>query len=301
MILAFAHSAALIFALTIAAYTQPAPAFRSNVELVTVPVTVLDAQGASVTGLTRDQFRVYDNGAQRIIDNLWVDAGLPLTLGILIDASGSQSEQVEEHRATAQAILKRVLRPGDQAFIISVDEEVRTWPDLSRPPAEIFGTPCPKRATNLAGAKPLSECGASPLWNAIYDAARLKLRSATGNQALLMLTDGFDSGSTHTWQQAADEALKAESRVYAIHYASASGNKYAPDLLRLVAETGGASFTAPRGDLAPILTRLEADLRPHYVLGFRPEKLSGKLRHELRVEVALPNVTVRARRTYFAP
>jgi len=296
-----AHSAASIFALTLALPAQPAASFHSNVELVTVPVIVLDAKGAPVTDLTRDQFRVYDNDAPRVIDHLWVDVDLPLTLGILIDASVSQSDQLDEHRTTVQAILKHLLRPADQSFVISVDEEIRLWPDLSHPPAERFGTPCPKRPTSVPGAKPVSGCGASPLWDAIYDAAHLKLRTATGNKAIVILTDGFDTGSTHIWQQAADEALKAASRVYAIHYASASGNKYAPDLLRLVAETGGASFTAPRGDLAPILARLDADLRPHYVLGFRPEKLSGKLRHELRVEVALPNVTVRARKGYFTP
>jgi hypothetical protein len=66
-------------------------------------------------------------------------------------------------------------------------------------------------------------CGSSPLWNAVYDAARLKLRPLTGNKALLILTDGFDSGSARTWRQAADEAHKADTTVYAIQYPSPTG------------------------------------------------------------------------------
>lgn len=289
---------------------QSRPAFRSNVEIVAVPLTVVDGKGAAVSGLTREEFQAYDNEVRRPIESLWVDMDQPLTLGVIIDASESQREQLSEHRRTALDLLERILRPGDRAFVISVDEKVTLWADftgsladlrreMGEDPSEPFGPPCPRQKLGLAGFDAISTCGSSPLWNAIYDAASLKLRPLAGNKALLLLTDGFDSGSTHSWQQAADAASQADVNVYAIQYPSTFGRKFAPDLYRLVADAGGTCFQAPAGEYAAIVSRIETDLRQRYVLGFRPEQLSGRVRHDIRVEVKRPDLTVRARRTYF--
>jgi Ca-activated chloride channel family protein len=289
---------------------QNVPAFRSNVEIVVVPFTVVDANGVAVEGLTRDDFHVYDDDVRRPIENLWIDHDLPLTLGVIIDASESQKEQLSEHRQTAIELFQRILRPGDRTFVISADENIRLWVDLTAAtadarkqmagsPGELFGEPCPKQENSVAGLRPMSTCGSSPLWDAIYDAARLKLRSVNGNKALVILTDGFDSGSTHSWRQAADAADQADASVYAIQYRSAFGRNYAPDLYRLVTEAGGTWFGTPGGEYGPIVSRIETDLRHRYVLGFRPERLSGKVRHNIRIEVTRPDLTVRARETYF--
>lgn len=289
---------------------QNEPAFRSNVEIVVVPLTVLDANGVAVGDLTRDEFHVYDNDVRRPIENLWVDNDRPLSLGVIIDASESQKDQISEHRQTAIELLQRILRPGDRAFVISVDEDIKLWVDLTEAAADLrkqmagshadlFGDPCAKQTSSLPGLRPVSMCGSSPLWDAMYDAARLRLYSLTGNKAMLILTDGFDSGSTHSWHQAADAANRADAFVYAIQYRSGFGRSFAPDLYRLVAEAGGTWFRAPDGEYGPIVSRIETDLRHRYVLGFRPERLSGKVRHAIRVEVTRPDLTVRARRTYF--
>lgn len=291
--------------LVAASPAQEVLAFRSNVELVVVPFQVVDARGAMVNDLTRDEFRVFDNGTPRVIRNFWIDRDVPLTLGVIVDASVSQEEQVAEHRRTVVDLLQGMLRPGDQAFVISIAEDVRVWADLTgdveqirklmaAPPGDLLGEPCPRRQI-VAGVPPISACGSTPLWNAVYDAARLKLHALTGSKALIVLTDGFDSGSTHTWRQAADAANRAETSVYAVQYRSASGRSYAPDLYRLVEEAGGTVFSSPAG----VVSRLETDLRRRYVLGFQPEKVSGKVRHEVRVETARPSLTVRARKTYF--
>ena len=247
-----------------AAVAQGPPAFRSEVELVAIPCTVVDARGTRVDDLQREEFRVFDNDVPRNVEFLWHDEDQPLTLGVLIDVSDSQRDIADEHRATAEALLNSLLRPGDGSFVMA------------------FG-----------GAD------GSPIWNAVYDAARERLRPVKGNKALLLLTDGYDTGSAHTWRQAADEAQKSDAAVYAIQYRSSSGRSYAPDLNRLVTETGGAGFSAP-GDLRDVVTRLEIDLRRRYVLGFRPERLNlAKVRHEVRVEVTRPELTVRAKKSYW--
>jgi Ca-activated chloride channel family protein len=276
-----------------AAAPQNAPTFRAERELVTIPCAVVNSHGDAVGNLSREDFRVFDNDVPRIVEYLWRDSDEPLTLGVLVDASDSQRELRAEHFQTARDLLKRILRPGDQAFLISIDENVQLLHNLTLNAAQPFGEPCPK-------THGISVCGASPIWNAVYETARLKLRSMKGNKAILLLTDGFDSGSTHTWNQAAAEAQRAEAAVYAIQYPTSEGRSYAPQLYRLVAETGGAWFSPPGSDYAAILSRLETDLRRRYVLGFRPEKLSfNKPRHEVRVETTRPDLTVRARKTYF--
>lgn len=276
-----------------AAFSQDVAEFRSHLELVVIPCAVVDSGGSRVHSLTREDFRVFDNDVPRIVSYFSHDDDQPLTLGILIDDSESQSDLVTEHRRTVFELLRNILRRDDSAFVISVGENVRLYRDLELTGMQSFGEACPKR-------QGISTCGGSPLWNAVYDAARLKLSGAGGNKALLLLTDGFDTGSVHGWREAAAAAQKADASVYAIQYRSASGRNYAPELYRLVAETAGAWFSAPSGDLGPILARLETDLRQRYVIGFRPEKVTlGKLRHELRVEVTRPDLSVRARKFYF--
>jgi len=243
-----------------------AQTFHSKLDLVTIPCTVVDAGGHPVTGLTRDDFRVFDNGLRRRIDNLWFDIDEPLTLAVIVDASESQREKLAEHRGTVRDLFARLIKPGDHSFLISVGDE-----------------------------------GTSPLWDAIHDTARSKLQPLKGTKALLILTDGFDTGSAHTWRQAADEAHKAGATVYAIQYRSSLGGGFAPDFLRMIDEAGGAVFAPPRGNYDDIVGRLETDLRHRYVLGFQPDTLSAKLRHEVRVEVNRPDLTVRARKTYFSP
>ena len=296
-----AVAAGLFTLFAAACWPQTLPAFHSGVELVTIPCSVVDSHGAAVQGLAREDFRVYDNGVRKVIRNLWLDSDVPLTIGVILDASESQQDQLAEHRRTALAVLDRLMRAGDRAFIVSVNQEVRLAADLAPSVVDLcrhmeegrgilVGTPCPAR-----------ECGSSPLWNAIYETARLKLGRLNGNKALLILTDGFDSGSPHTWRQAADEAERAETTVYAIQYPSKFGGHYAPDLYRLVEEAGGTWFPAPAGEYDAAVSRMETDLRNRYVLGVQPERLSGKLRHDIRVEVTRPDLTVRARKTYFRP
>ena len=243
---------ALVWGLFAAAcHAQTSPAFHSSVELVAIPCSVVDSHGAPVRGLIREEFRVYDNGVRRIVQNLWVDTDLPLTLGVILDASDSQGEQADEHRQTALDLLDRILRPGDRAFVISVNQGVRLWADLSATAAELRRKMDQSRGDLLGISCPVRECGGSPLWSAIYETAHTKLRSLPGNKALLVLTDGFDTGSPHTWRQAVDEAQRAEASVYAIQYQSKFGGRHAPDLYRLVEEAGGTWFPAPARRIWP--------------------------------------------------
>jgi VWFA-related protein len=299
----------LTLLLHVSSWGQGPPVFRSNLDLVAIPCAVVDRNGVAVRDLKQDEFEVRDNGVRRKVEYLWVDTELPLTLGVIIDSSESQRDLVKQHEKTVLELLTRMMRPGDRAFVVMVDEDVRLRADLSGSVDELgervvggsgalFGEPCPKSAPK-AGVRGISQCGGTPLWNAVYDAARLKLRTLTGNKALLILSDGVDTGSTRTLKAAMDEAQKAEAAVYAIQYQSGFGSKFAPGLYQLVSETAGTLFRPLRDEYVSIVARLETDLRNRYVVGFRPERISMKVRHEVQVEVTRPDLSVRARNTYF--
>lgn len=151
-----------------AAPPQETPAFRANVELVAVPCAVVDRLGTRVTGLSRGDFRVTDNGTPRVIEQFWLDSNSPLTIGVLVDASESQDDQFAEHRETARTLLEKLLRRGDRAFVLQVAEDIRLWPDLTRSsPGAPFGQPCPTQPPGGPGLRMVSACGPSPLWNAL--------------------------------------------------------------------------------------------------------------------------------------
>ncbi len=302
----------LYFVLELACVAQDPTAFRSSVQLVTISVAAIDPHGAPVRDLQREDFRVFDNDIERRVEHLWIDNDQPLTLGIVVDQSESQTARHAEQHNVIAAVAAQILRPNDRVFVIAVHEDIRLWADnksrpdellqaLTKPPGDVFGVPCPKDQPSGPGLKAISHCGESPLWNAVYAAAKLKLRHATGRKALLLLTDGFDTGSSRTLNEARDEIHKANASVYAIQYPGGFGGKFAPDLLQLVRETGGARFQSSEGDPAHIIGRLKADLDTRYMLAFRPERLNvDKIRHEVRVQVIRPEVSIRARKTYFA-
>ena len=280
------------------------PAFRADAALVTVPVLVTDAKGAPVRDLQPREFRLFDNGAPRDIQHVWFEEQLPLVIGIVVDVSASQRSFLREHRAAVDAFVNRILRTGDRAFIVAVNENVRLQAEFIGRPAgasqvfllrgqQALGKPC----GTIHGR---SLCGGTALWNAVYAAAHEKLSRYTGSKALLILSDGNDTGSTHHLDQALEEVQRAGALVYSVRYPDPLSHISDEGLARLAAETGGAEFTAPDGNYDAIFDRIERDLRSRYVLGVPPSEAADPV-HRLRVAVTRPGLTVRARQQYVAP
>ena len=268
---------------------QDAPVFRADVRLMTVPCAITDARGIAVRDLKPDEFRLYDNGVLQQIRNVWIDRDLPLMLGAILDASASQRAFLREHQDAVQQFQTRMMRPQDRSFVAWVNEAVILKSETHGPRqvflprgGELLGEPCPK-------VRGRSFCGGTALWNAVYAAAHLKMQSFDGSKALVILSDGNDTGSIRSLQEALDELHRAGIVVYVIRYPDPLTAKSDSGLQRLATETGGLLFDPPGADYAPILERIEADLRSHYVLGFQP----AAEKHQLKVEVTRPGVTVR--------
>jgi len=292
--------------------SQDAPVFRDTTTLVTVPCVVTDEHGLSVSRLTAADFRLYVDRARREIDHLWLEADLPLLLGVIDDVSESQHNRVSENERAVTQLLERIVHRQDRAFVVAVNENVILKSEVSEGPyglrykllpqgGEPLGVPCGTLEGDHGRKRPI--CGGTALWNAVYAAAHLKLSGPAGNKVLLIISDGNDTGSTHSFSEALEEVQRSGTVVYAIQYPDAvNGDISSGDLQRLADATGGMLFHLQGADYSDPIARIVSDLHGRYVLGFRPESTSSdSLQHTLRVEVPRPGATVRARRGYSGP
>jgi len=286
-----------------------------------------------------EDFVLLDNGKPRPVQYLWREDDVPLTIGLVVDISGSQASLIGEHRQTVAKFLGQVLRPQDQGFLVAVGSGVKLVADITPSiqdlrsglerldPSELFdpghasqqtdfGEPCrssPARHMRLAVSSNWW-CG-TLLWNGLYSSVHLKTKPAHGRKALIVLTDGFDAGSTRGLADVLEAAQSADTAVYTIYYAPIAlprrrswlyrearrrGEKSAQARLRRLAEeTGGRAFNDPEGDPFKIFDALERDLRNQYVLAFTmPEAVRDGRFHKLEVKSKRAGVTVRARKGY---
>ncbi len=296
------------------------PDIRVDVGLVTVTCAVADRNGVPAKNLTAADFELHDNGRLQKIDQLWQESDLPLTVGLIVNVSGSQSAFIDQHRRTAGQFLTQVIRPQDRAFIVTVGTDVKLIANLTASPEEMrkglslmdmfqhageqFGESCET-------AIPLRGCGGTALWNAVYAAAGQKMRWVHGRKALIILSDGLDTGSPHSLSDTVESVQESATVVYAIKYIDADltpsqagvSGRHANlrGLERLTDETGGFTFPDPQGNLAEIFSKIERDLRNQYVLGFTPppEARDGRF-HKLEVKMTRTDLSVRARAGYYA-
>jgi VWFA-related protein len=289
------------------------PVFRQTTTLVTVPCAVTDEGGLAINDLTVDEFRLYVDGVRRKIDNLWSDADLPLLLGVINDVGDSQRTHISEKDRAVTQLLEQVIHGQDRAFVVAVNEniilksEVSAGPYglryrlLAKPGGELLTVSCGALEGTHGRIRPV--CGGTALWSAVYASAHLKLSGPAGNKALLVLSDGNDTGSRHNFAAALQEVQQSGSVVYAVRYPDPlSTDASNEDLRRLTDETGGILFDPPGADYSGIISRIAADLHGRYILGFRPNSTASETqRHSIKVEVLRSGATVRARREYSGP
>ncbi len=311
-----------LFVLAVASSQNRSADIRVNVDLVRVACSV-SAHNVPVSGLQRSDFILREDAAPQEIKYLWQESELPLTIGLIVDVSGSQLSLLHKHRHTVSQFLKQVLRPEDQAMIVSVGGQVRLDADLTSSmdslesaieevgsrgsQAPLLGDPC--RGGRMRGrARHRYPCGGTVLWNAIYYAAKLKMQQVTGRKALLVLSDGLDTGSDHHLNDTIEAAQAAGVPVYTIKFVDPILLPFAAvaalkrDMQKLSAETGGASFGMLHGNLDLVFSQIEGELRNQYVLAYTPSNGAhdGTYR-KLEISVSgRPALQVRARKGYRA-
>jgi VWFA-related protein len=229
---------------------QPAPAgqpkdpqasFSTDVKVVNVLATVRDKKGQIVKTLTKDDFILTEDGRPEIIRYFTRESNLPLTLGLLVDTSGSQRNVLDSERTASRQFLEQVLRVDrDLAFIIRFDFDIELLQDLTadrlkleksidlcepgnRPQLQQQGGNYPNGGNNggqypNGGGYPSGGRGrgGTALYDAIYLAADEVIKKQTGRKALILLTDGVDNGSKYTLSMAIEKAQRADTLVYSI-------------------------------------------------------------------------------------
>ena len=278
------------------------PTFSTGVNVVNVLVTVRDKQGQLVRDLSKDDFTLEEEGRIQNVRYFSPQSGQPLTLGLLVDVSGSQRKVLAEQRRASQQFLDQVLRtPQDQAFLVRFDRQVALIKDLSLLE--------PEAMRNTARG--------TAMYDAIVFAAR-KLAGQAGRKALVVLSDGYDTSSAATITSAIATAQKADALVYSIRFldrdvfafevpASQGGSPVPREgrkaLERIAKETGGGYFDLTAAEsLEKIYTGIDDELRNQYSLGFTPvasrEKRPSGYR-KIRVSVKGKGLTVQARDGYY--
>jgi Ca-activated chloride channel family protein len=312
-------AAALVLIARICTSQDPAP-FQVDVKLVPVTVSITDKNGHPLRGIKVNELKLLDNGRPREIQYFSEEHDVPLTVGVIIDVSGSQHPFFSQHFRNVKQFVKQVLHSGDRAFLLAIRADVHLVTDLT-PSVENFlagldrleantlagvqfGDPCPKFSIGLGG----NHCVASAIWNSVFSAAQLKLKTVEGRKALILLSDGIDTGSQHSLTNTIEASQGADALVYTL------ASKFLPfgwatppsviqmratsNLRRLAEETGGGAYNA-KGDSSRIFADIEADLRNLYVLGFQvPEKDRDGNFHEIKISSTRPGAHIRARKGY---
>lgn len=284
---------------------------RVGVDLVNIFATVRDAKKRIVTDLTRDDFRVLEDGQAQKIDFFSRETALPITLGILIDTSGSVERVLGAEKDAASRFLRRVLRPKDLAFVINFDVDVDLLSDFSQDPDHLERAV--RRARINAPAPPPIVQGPVPqrgprgtrFYDAVYLACSDKLAGEVGRKAVVILTDAVDAGSRVRLEDALEAAQRTDTVVHIIHISDPGFYGFGPsgeDVARKLAEeTGGrALFIRSEKKLEEAFDQISEELRSQYTLGYYPANPSrqGKFRR-LKIETARRDLKVLARKGYY--
>ena len=293
--------------------------------LVSEYFTVRDKHNALIPDLTKNDCTVWEDKQQQKITSFVAEANQPLTLGILIDTSGSQQYVLPLEQQSASTFLKRILRPKDEAFLLSFDVGVNLEQDFTNNVRELE-TAINKVQINTAGGGgsvgipgigegPVPTQGAPKgtlLYDAVYLASNTKMRTETGRKALILLTDGEDEGSDTKPKAAMAAAENANAIIYVILIADRSqyfgyGIGYTGDyqMQQLTQATGGRVINVGHNGkkLEDAFDQIEEELRTQYVLQYVPtnRNMDGTFR---RVDVFCKDPTeglkVQARKGYFA-
>ena len=292
----FARRALLATAvLTAALLARPAAqSFRARIDVVQVTVAVTDANGRLITGLGRDDFQVFEDGTEQRITQ-FTDQRLPVSLGVLLDASDSMRGQpIVEARGAVDQFVGDLLDEEDEAFVATFNHLPRLASQWRRPPASLRNV--------LAGVQP---SGGTAIYDAVAGTARLFDRRMHTRAALVVISDGADTASDRTLYDALDVVRRADSFVYAIAIdspgARASSRANAEALRELTTLSGGyTEVVRSAAELGPATARIADELNTQYTIGFTSSRPPDGTWRALRVRARGGEYFVRARRGYVA-
>ena len=246
---------------TVEVQGPPAYQISVNVDLVVLNATVRDGKGRFATDLREQDFQVYEDGALQTI-RLFRHEDIPVTVGLVVDHSGSMRSKLADVIAAAQTFV-RSSSPDDQMFVVNFNEKVSLGlPDnlpLSNRPEDL--------GSAIANAP---TTGRTALYDAVFEARNRLSSGGPEKKVLVVISDGGDNASAHTLADVLKMASQSTALVYTIGIFDDSDPDRNPGVLRrLAGVTGGeAFFPSEYSEVAPICERIARDIRNQYTIGY---------------------------------
>lgn len=284
---------------------------RVDVNLVNVSFTVRDATGALADKLVKDDFDVFEDGVPQKISFFARSTDLPLTLGLIVDASGSQEHFSKKHEKDLEVFLKEVLGPKDKAFLLCFGNHLRMVNDYTQSGEEMLEhmKEYEKKTDRFPeiGPRENRDLGTA-FYDSIFYSIAEKLALENGRRALLVFSDGEDNSSSHDMMTTIEAAQAANVLVFTIRYTQkehgqfTARNQYGIRVMdRIARETGGANIDAEATDPHTYFHQIAEALRTSYELAYYPSNpIKDETFRKIVIRPKQPGLVVRAKTGYFA-
>jgi VWFA-related protein len=286
-------------------------AIKSQVTLVNLFATVRDKNKRVVTGLKQADFKISEDNQDQKIAFFSQEVALPITMALLLDTSGSEQDNLGAIQEAGSSFLRRILRKGDEALVMSFDSDVDLLSDFTDDRAQldraihrsrinipsggsIGGNPGPVGSRQITG---------TALYDAIYLACSEKLTSEAGRKAIVIVTDAQDEGSKVRLEEAIEAAQRTDTVIHILLVVDPRYGGNTSVAHKLAEETGGRMISVrSEKKLMEAFDEISEELRNQYTLGYYPSNSArdGKFR-KVRVETVNHDLKVLARRGYYAP
>ena len=300
--------------------SEPTETLKVNVNVVQLFFNVKDKRGALIPNLTKNDFQVFENGKPETIKYFTPESNLPLTLGILIDSSGSQERVLGMEKEIGGAFLSQILTEKDLAFVLDFNVNANLLQDFTNS-VHLLKVALNSAVINTGGGGGvIPGMGGGPvptgpqgprgtvLYDAIYLASHDELAQQVGRKAMIILTDGEDEGSQLKIQDAAEAAQKSDSIVYVLLCADRGfygfgGYTGEGEMKKLSQETGGRVIDVGNNadKLKAAFDQIANELRSQYNIGYTPTNTTkdGSFR-KVEIRPSSKDYKVQARSGYYA-
>jgi VWFA-related protein len=303
------------------AQDQSLETLKVNVEVVQLFFNVKDKHGALIPNLNKTDFDLSEDGHGQVIKYFKAESDLPLTLGMLIDSSGSQQRVLDMEKEVGASFLESTLRQKDEAFVISFDVDITLLQDftnsisrlrhaLNEAKINTGGVSCSGGPIGPQGPIPCSSTGprGTALYDAVYLASHDEFSHEVGRKAMILLTDGEDQGSKLKIRDAIEAAQKADAICYVLLIADRGfygfgGYSGDSEMRKLTEETGGRMIQVGNKieKLRQAFDQISQELRSQYNIGYVPTNTvrDGAFR-KVEIKPKQSNFKVQARSGYYA-
>jgi len=283
---------------------------RVNVKLVNVAFSVRDERGALVDNVRRDDLEILEDAVPQKISFFARSLDVPLTLGLIVDASGSQDHFGKQHQHDLEVFLSEVLGPKDRAFLVCFGNHLRLVSDFTQSTKDLIDryNEFDKGKGHFRELAPEKRELGTAFYDSIYYPVVEKLAGETGRRALLVFSDCEDNSSSHDMMTTIEAAQEADVLVYTIRYTQkehgqlTARNKYGIRVMdRIAKETGGTHIDAENTDPHTYFKQIAEELRTSYELAYYPTNpIKDDTFRKISIHLKAPGMTVRSKTGYFA-